>query len=507
MSQIGFAHIPENLRIPLFWVEFDNSMAGQNQTQTRSLLIGQALTAQPAALTYISTAEDAASLFGRGSMLARMVAAFRANNTFGELYCLPLADAGAGAAATGTLAITGPATAAGTLPLYIAGQSVPVAVSAGDIAATVATNVAAAINAAVDLPVTASAASATVTLTARHKGALGNAISLVLAFLGAKGNESVPAGLAVAITAMHSGATDPDLTSTGTDIAAIAADEPFDYIAIPYTGTAQLNAVQAMMNDSTGRWAWSSQIWGHVFSARVSSGSTLSAQVADALGFGNARNDPHVTVVCYEAASPTPPWEVAGAWTAQAAQAIDADPARPLQTLPLVGVLAPPVGTRFRRPDQQSLLTSGCALASYDRAGNAAILRSVTTYATNSFGQPDQSYLDCEILFALMAVTRRLAAAITQKFPRSKLAQDGTPFGAGQPIVTPKSIRAELIAEYASMCADALCQAPKAFATALIVEIASDDPSRVNVLFPPYLVSGLRIFALRNQFRLIAPSQ
>ena len=40
------------------------------------------------------------------------------------------------------------------------------------------------------------------------------------------------------------------------------------------------------------------------------------------------------------------------------------------------------------------------------------------------------------------------------------------------------------------------------FAEHLVVERDLNDPSRVNVLFPPDYINGLRIFALLNQFRL-----
>lgn len=40
------------------------------------------------------------------------------------------------------------------------------------------------------------------------------------------------------------------------------------------------------------------------------------------------------------------------------------------------------------------------------------------------------------------------------------------------------------------------------FAEHLVVERDSNDPSRVNVLFPPDYINGLRIFAMLNQFRL-----
>ncbi|MDO9235946.1 MAG: phage tail sheath C-terminal domain-containing protein, partial [Aquabacterium sp.] len=112
------------------------------------------------------------------------------------------------------------------------------------------------------------------------------------------------------------------------------------------------------------------------------------------------------------------------------------------------------------------------------------------------------SYLDSETLHQLTEITRRLRNRILQKYPRHKLASDGTRFGAGQAIVTPSVIRGEIMAEYSDMEQLGLVENAKLFAKYLIVERDVTNPNRINVLLPPDLVNQLRIFALLNQFRL-----
>jgi phage tail sheath gpL-like len=138
----------------------------------------------------------------------------------------------------------------------------------------------------------------------------------------------------------------------------------------------------------------------------------------------------------------------------------------------------------------------------YYEGGSVRIQRAVTLYQENSFGQPDDSYLDSETMHQSAAILRRLEAIITSKFARHKLANDGTRFGPGQAIVTPKTIRGELIAEYESMERVGLVENLSTFAQYLIVERDETNPNRVNVLFPPDYVNQLRIVALRNEFRL-----
>ena len=130
------------------------------------------------------------------------------------------------------------------------------------------------------------------------------------------------------------------------------------------------------------------------------------------------------------------------------------------------------------------------------------IERAITTYQTNAFGSSDNSYLDVSTLFTLAFILRDLKTVITSKYPRHKLASDGTHFGSGQAVVTPSIIRAELIAEYQKLEEKALVENLDAFKQNLIVERNADDPNRVDVLLPPDLVNQLRIFAVLAQFRL-----
>ncbi|MCA8038036.1 hypothetical protein LGM46_34590 [Burkholderia arboris] len=129
----------------------------------------------------------------------------------------------------------------------------------------------------------------------------------------------------------------------------------------------------------------------------------------------------------------------------------------------------------------------------------------MTTYQRNAYGQSDNSYLDSETLHTTGYVMRFLRQRITSKYGRHKLAADGTRFGAGAAIVTPKIIRAELIAAYDELERAGIVENADLFAQHLVVEINKTNPNRVDVLFPPDYVNQLRIFALINQFRLQYP--
>jgi phage tail sheath gpL-like len=91
---------------------------------------------------------------------------------------------------------------------------------------------------------------------------------------------------------------------------------------------------------------------------------------------------------------------------------------------------------------------------------------------------------------------------IALKFPRVKLAPNGSRIGFGQALVTPNDIRAELVALFSEWEERGLVHDFAQFKQDLRVDINGDDPNRVDVLLPPNLVNQLRITAIQLQFRL-----
>jgi phage tail sheath gpL-like len=404
-----------------------------------------------------------------------------------------LADDGAAVAATGSVAFTAQPTANGTLYLYIAGQQIALAVTAGETVASMATALAAAINAVNDLPVTATVDGThnyQVDIAAKNAGAAGNDIDLRVNYLGTAGGEVLPTGLTLTITAMANGATNPNLATALANL----QDAPFDFIVFPYTDTTSLNAIQAFLNDQSGRWSWDRQIYGHAFAA-------IRGTVGSLTTFGTARNDQHVSVMgFYDSPSPNFAW--AAAVAGAAAVSLRADPGLPLHTLALNVIKPPPVQSRFALTSRNTLLYDGVSTFTVDPGGTVRIEGLITTYQQNAFGQPDNSYLKVETMFLLMYVIRAMAVMVTSKYARVKLAANGTRFAPGANVVTPNIIKADLIAKYRELENAGYVQNGDAFKQAIIVEKNASNPNRVDVLWPGTLINQLDIFALLAQFRL-----
>lgn len=492
---VSFNYIPANVRVPLFYAEVDNSMANTATAEKKALLIGLMGTGTAAAgvPTLVSTAEQAKVKFGRGSPLALMAEAFRNQNTTGELWCLPVACDSA-TAATGTVTLAGTALESGTLSLYVGSELVALAVSAGTKAAEAALSLVAAVNAKQDLPVKAAIASdgdSTVTLTAKVAGLFANDILIGKNLQGDVGGEADVSGLNLTVGgALTGGAGEPDYA---TAFKAVGA-ETFWFVGIQDNSATALDAVKEEFNDSTGRWSYARMQYGHVFTTKRGDAESL-------VTFGKTRNEQHVTVFGIEEGNPEPCYVVTAAALGRIAGFITNDPARPVQTGELNGLMQPAVEKRFGFADKNTLLHNGIATIYY-QSGTVMIERAITTYQVNKFGDADNSYLDVTTMYTLAEIITRLKTAITSKYSRHKLANDGTRYGPGQAIVTPNVIRSELIAQYASMERDGLVENAELFAKYLIVEHNSSDVNRLDVLLPPDLVNQLRIFALQAQFRL-----
>ena len=442
----------------------------------------------------VASLQQAAAFFGLGSMLYQMFARAYAINPAGVKYCVALPDP-AGAPATGSIKVAQAQTTDGILSLYIAGQRVPVAISSAYTTAQGATAIAAAINAVPTLPViaTVDATDPTkVNLTALWKGLTGNDISVRLNYRGTLGAESTPPGMAITVVVMSGGTGTPDVTGAITSL----ADQPYEFNGVPYTDDTTLYQFDQEFGFSqAGRWGWMRQLYGSVFSARRDTFSNLFA-------WGQQHNSPVISVMEVEPESPSPIWEWTAAYTAAAAVGLLEDPARPLQTLVLTGILPAPRHRQKTLTEQNGLAGVGLAVQAVGPSGYPQIVAEFTQWQVNSFGAADSAFALVTTLATLAALYRRMRQRITSKYPRSKLANDGTKFASGQAIVTPKIIKGEMIAEYQLAEYQGLVENSDAFIKNLIVRRNSQNPNRLDVLYPPDIINGLRQFAVLAQFRL-----
>lgn len=487
---INFNGIPTNLRVPFTYVEFDSSKAVQGPTLKayKALILGQKLAAGTATADVavaVTSKAQAKTLFGAGSMLYNMVKAWLDNNSTTELFVIPQADNGAGVAATATLAFAGPASGAGTINLYLAGKIYQVAVASGDTATTIGAAVAAAITADADAICTAASVTGTVTLTFKHKGLIGNELDVRFNYYQ---GEVFPTGVSCVITGFAGGTANPTLTAA---ISAMA-EVQYDVIVLPYTDAANLLSLETELED---RWGPLRQNDGLAFSAKNADYSGLTS-------LGNSRNSKHISIIeAYK--EPTPVYEKAAAYGATAAFDLNIDPARPLQTLPLVNILPAAQEDRFITSERNLLLFNGISTSYVDSGGVVRIERAITTYKTNPIGAVDVSYLNVETLKTLSYIRYDFRNYIQTKYPRHKLADDTVRVAPGQAIMTPKLGKAEAVAKFKEWQDDlGLVEGFDQFKADLIVERNATDRDRLDWYLSPDLINQLRVNGVQIGFLL-----
>ena len=502
---MGITTIPDNYKIPGPNTQFDPSQAGTPVSPKWILLVGHPTAAAnvPAnKAVACGTNADADIAFGPGSMLARMFKTAFKGVTSVPIICLPVPEPAAGVAATGTITVASAPTVAGTLALYVAGQLVPVAIVSADTTATVATKIAAAITAATDLPVKATAAAAVVTLTCKWKGLTGNGIRVEDSYRGTYGGEQLPAGLTLTYPTdnlLSGGTGTPDFTSA----IATLGDRPYKFVGLPFhdSGSYAVWDAEYGFTDS-GRWGPYRQSYGQIFSAR-------RGTYSDTFLWGQSNNSALISPMGFEVQSPSPGWEWTAAYTAAAAFSINAYAAQPLQTLPLIGVLPAPADFRWNKAQLNSLAQVGIAIQGTDIYGGSTnqpvILREQTAYQKNSYGQADNAYELVTTLATLDERYTRVRQSLTNKFPRHALANDGTKFGTGKAIVTPLMIKGQMVSDYRAMELDGLVENADLYIANLSVTRSATEQNTVEILDPPDVVNQLRRMNIKAQFRLQFP--
>jgi phage tail sheath gpL-like len=374
----------------------------------RVLLIGQKTSSgsadSGALVQNIGNNSEENALFGANSILADMVRSFKSINKVSRLDAIALSDNGSGVAATGTLAFSGTPTAEGTLVISI-GSSVnyryELPVTTTDTAATLATALAALINADTKVPVTAGVATATVTITAVNKGTIGNSISILV-------EGSVP-GVSVGLTEMASGATNPSLTGL------FSVVDGLRYQTVVYQAEYTLSTLTTSFLDP--RWNVNNDILDGVGII------TKSDSLANLKTLGNANNTQNLIILGNKLISRTAlrggaivelNYNVSSQFAAVRSLRLteDANISRyviggdaldqfggaaisslPYFNTPFFNLPVIAQGDEFTQEEEDELNTAGVSLLG-NNITNLTIIASqiVTTYKTNAGGNPDPTY-------------------------------------------------------------------------------------------------------------------
>jgi phage tail sheath gpL-like len=463
---ISFDTIPSSIRKPGAYFEFNLKLAVRTlpSNKNRLTIIGQRLATglAPAGLPFkVFSDDDAATYFGRGSMLHLMIRAAITANRYVEIEAVGLDDAAGSAAAAGVVTFTGTATDTGVATIKVAGRQVQLGVQSGQNAAAVAAAILPLLTAKADWPVSPTAAGGAITLTARNKGTVANAVAY-------EASITAP-GMGVSVTQPTSGAVDPDLAAPLASLFSSANE----IIVTPYADQAQLTTLRTHLNDRSGSLEQRGGIGVYASRGTLSAATTLAGQINS--GRMVCALLPGTATSAYELAS-----------VFAAVVAFEEDPAMPLNTLALTGVQPPNLASRLGRTEQEVCLANGVTPLEVGPGETVQIVRAVTTYTLNPAGLTDISLLNMTTIRTLDYVRKACRERIALRFPRAKLSSR-----------TPPKVRSELLDVLHKLEELEIIEGVEEQKDNLIVERDSQDPDRLNARIPCNVVNGLHVFAGR----------
>lgn len=463
-------------------LDFSRAIRGLRGMPRRLLLVGHKLPAGNLAvnlLVTVSTESDAVLRFGEGSQLVAMWRAAKANADYGlTIDCLAIATAGGAAAAQTTLALTntaGPTAGLlqnGEVPIYIGGVRVAVPVTTTDTQATVATKLINAVNALVQLPVTAAATANPneVRLTCKWGGPSGNDVDVRNLYFF---DDRMPQGLSITTPAMTGGSGNADLTPMVTAMAGYRATE----IVCPFTDSTTMALLEAEM---AARWAATNMQDGQVVNCVRGTEGALTTWFA-------ARNSPHVHTIAVTKDA-TNPWETAAMAGARIESMALIDPAVPHTGQPLAGYRGPSAGNHWTVDQMNNLLVMGGSPLAIAPDYSGSLLRMVTNYDQTVTGAPDRSMAELCWIKTMSYYRWYHVTEFQTKYSGFKVAQYQTEPIVGQEIMTVDLVEEIMLGLYQTFIDAGLCQNMAFYRDTLAVEIDGAN-GKVRIRDEPVLVT------------------
>jgi len=171
--------------------------------------------------------------------------------------------------------------------------------------------------------------------------------------------------------------------------------------------------------------------------------------------------------------------EAVAAYAGQATHSLAIDPARPLQTLQVLKIKTI-ANTEWTPTERNLMLYSGASTYTSNTAKDVFVERPITTYRENNAGVADDSYLDVMTVATAIFFRAKQRSRILSRYPRHKLAKDGTNFAPGQSVLTPNLFKAAMFGLYRDLEAVGIVQDFESYKETFIASIDTNNPTRIN---------------------------
>ncbi|THA10499.1 phage tail sheath subtilisin-like domain-containing protein [Rodentibacter pneumotropicus] len=463
-TNIEFDNIPSSIRQPGVYTEYNSRNAvstlpnnEQNVLIVAPMLGGDTAFSTP---TPIYSDADAKNAFGAGSWAHLMARVAIQNNAMISLTAIGLKDNEAGVAATGSVTLSGTASNAGVLKVMIGGVDYAVAIAKAETAANIAVRLNAVINAGEYCPVTAAVDEATVTLTAKCKGEIGNEIEVSA--------KITATDMAVNVTTFANGAENADLSAA----LASVAGEHYHVIISPFADDKNAKALREHLESVASPMEKKPGVGVLGWRGSMASGTTYTGKI----------NHERVTVGWYKGAVESNALIAAGYGAIIAGEE---DPAKPLNTLEVKGLT--PVDateTPLKTEVNQALFHGLTPIMVVNN--RVQIVRAITTYTKSPANVDDPAWLDLTTIRTLDFTRKAIEQRIALRFPRAKLSKR-----------TPPRVRSEILDVLYRLESQEILENVDANKDKLLVVRNGQDPNRLDTAIPADVVNGLHVVANR----------
>ena len=457
-------NIPETM-IPGSYTGY-NYYAGPNGLPAniqKVLLIGDVSTAKASDTpvnkpTEIGTETEAYDFAGAGSVLMQMYKAAKKAWKYAQITMLRH-GAVTGSAATWESTLSGTATAAGIVSVVINGQKISVGVAKTDTAAAVATALAAEVNNTPDAPVTAEAATAKVTLTAKCKGAYVSAAA---------------GGLNVSVTSEAAGITAGAVSATAgvgtvdlTTALAAAFPERFHIIVSPVNDSTNLGYLKTHLEAAAAPLEQRGQ---RAICAMV------SASASDAKSAATAQNYERLHIAAVKTKINATVWEIAAGLGAIFAS--NSKPNVPMNGVAIPGLATPAVEDKWSG-EEQDLLLYGGVIPLVEEDSQLCIVRAVTTKSNNS-GSRFTKLIDTGVIASLDYFRDSILAMHRAKYKNKVIHA-----------LLPDALNEDNKAIAYALEAEAILRYIDDYADQFITQESPNEPGRMLCQIPAPVVPGL----------------
>ncbi len=433
----------------------------------RIAVVGQGSTASTYATTkrQVNSAVEVGQTYGFGSPLHIAVQALLPANGDGvgtiPVTVYPLEDDNGGVAGTGTITVSGTATAVGSYTVSINGiQSAGFVVNVDDTADTVATAVNTAIAAVVGLPMTSVVTSSIVTLTSKWKGLSANDLRITV-------QGPTNTGITFAVVNPTDGAGNPDV-----NVALNQIGNVWEVIVLNCLNISDTSTLNKYMTFGESRWLPLVRRPMLVFT-----GNTTPA-VADAITVTDARSLDRSNVQLVSPGSAELPWFVAGRELTRIAASANNNPPRDYGSQTVAGLMPGTDMQQWEYAERDRAVKAGSSTVEV-RDGVVTLSDTVTMYHPE--GDPTPAYRYVVDIIKVMNVIFNIDLIFnTVEWDGAPLIPDDQPT-TNREARKPKDAVAALNVTIDNLGLEAIISDPATAKAATVAVISSSNPKRLDI--------------------------